>query len=254
MKWSLPAAIVLSGSALAAAWLAIGEPDGVAPAAGGGTALPQGTSLVSMGDRSAPALPAAGGVSRPGSPAGGLPVPPGVSSEQWQQIVAEHRGRPDGAAELLRLSDYFQFTDVLQRFRALRKAPSPGPELAALAQSIDQTLDLRVQRLEVSGAEARSIKSAVLEVLQPDAATRQAALRQWQATAAPVGPQAAEARARDAQFLRQQAALVAAWSARAPADRDQRALERDLAALKQATYAAAAGVPAAPPSPPRRTP
>ncbi len=250
MKWSLPAAIVVSGSALAVAWWATGERGPATPAPAGIAALPQGAAVVSTVDLPAAALPTAGGGAASGRLGGSVPVPPGVSPEQWQQILAEHAARPDGPAEVRRLSEYFHFADALQRFRQLRKSASAGPEMATLAQAIDQSLDARVQRLEVNGAEARSIKSAVLEVLQPDAAARQAALSQWKVTAAPVVPQAAEARTRDAEFLRQQAALVAAWSARAPAERDRGALERDLAALKQATYSSTAATP----SPPRRTP
>ncbi len=254
MKWSSRLAIVLSGAALVLAWLAMPGPDRLTPVANntdrpavaGAAALPGGRPAQRPQDATRPEAHVAQGARI-------LQPPPGVSADQWHQLVAEHAGRADGGAELRRLADYFQFADALQRFRQLRKSPSAGSELTALARSIDQALDARVQQREVNGAEARSIKAAVLEVLQPDESARNAALRQWQAAAAPAVPQVAEARARDAEFLRQQAALVAAWSARAPAERDQRALERDLAALKQATYAGP-GAPAATPSAPRRTP
>lgn len=203
------------------------------------------------------AEPAVAGPARVDAPAAGGPVPPGVTATQWQQLVAEHAGRPDGAVELQRLSEYFHFSAALQQFRQLRKAASSGPELAALAQVLDQGLDARLQRQEVNGAEARAIKAAVLEVQLPDEAARQAALRQWQAAAAPLAssvPRVADTRARDAEFLRLQAAAVAAWSARPAAERDPQALEREIAALKQATYSSPAA-PAANPAPfSRRTP
>lgn len=261
MKAKTAWGIALPGAALVLAGLWLGRPGGapqtgpvVGPAPSPATAVQAATSL--------PPAPGAGpaalaGPAQIGAPAAGGPVPPGVTAAQWQQLVAEHAGRPEGAAELQRLSEYFHFSAALQQFRQLRKAASGGPELAALAQLLDQGLDARLQRQEVNGAEARAIKAAVLEVLQPDEASRQAALRQWQSAAAPLAsgmPRVAETRARDAEFLRQQAAVVAAWSARPAAERDPQALEREIAALKQATYSSPAA-PAANPAPSsRRTP
>ena len=261
MKGRTAWGVALTGAALVMAGLWLVGPG--KPPQAARVAVPATTPATAVqGVESLPPVPgaapaAAEGPARVSAPTAGGPVPPGVTATQWQQLVAEFAGRPEGAAELQRLSDYFHFSAALQQFRQLRRSASGGPELAALAQVLDQGLDTRLQRQEVNGAEARAIKTALLEVLQPDEAARQAALRQWQAAAAPLAsslPRVAETRARDAEFLRLQAAAVAAWSARPVAERDPQALEREIAALKQATYSSPAA-PAANPAPSsRRTP
>ena len=193
------------------------------------------------------------------SPAAGRPAqaqpaqPPGIGAEQWQQLVEEMSARPDGAAELSRLAEYFGFADAVQAFRRARVQPGSPAELQALAQLIDAGLDTRLQRREVSGGEARALKTAVLEVLQPDLVTRQALLAQWQSRPAALSPADAATQERDAEFMRQQAAIIAAWSKEPPADRDQRALEARLAALKQATYSTP-GRETGTPTPERKSP
>ncbi len=158
-------------------------------------------------------------------------VPPGVSAAQWQALRSELAGRPD---ELRRLADYFVHADQLQRFLD-RRGQTAAAELLPLAQAVDAGLDDRLRRREMSAGEARLVKIAVLEVLLADEASRQAALSQWEdaqrSTAA-----AAPTAARDADFQRRQADVVAAWSARPPAQRDPRALENELDALRRASF------------------
>lgn len=261
MKGRTAWGIALPGAALVLAGLWLGGPGG--PSQAGGVAVPATSpakavqAVASLQPALGAAPAAADSLARVDAPTAGGPVPPGVTATQWQQLVAEHAGRPEGAAELQRLSEYFHFSAALQQFRQLRKSAVGGPELTALAQVLDRGLDARLQRQEVNGAEARAIKAAVLEVLQPDEAARQAALRQWQAAAAPLAsgmPRVAETRARDAEFLRLQAAAVATWSARPAAERDPQALEREIAALKQATYSSPAAPAAHPATSSRRTP
>jgi hypothetical protein len=158
--------------------------------------------------------------------------PPGVSAAQWQALQAELAGRPE---ELRRLVDYFGFADRLQRFRALRAAGA-GAEMLPLAREIDAGLDERLLRRELSAPEARLIKLAVLEVLQPDESQRQAALSAWEdAVPRRTAPDPAVA-AREAEFQRRQAEIVATWSARPAAQRDRQALERDLEALRRSSF------------------
>jgi hypothetical protein len=166
-----------------------------------------------------------------GAPAPQAP-PPGVSVAQWQALQAELAGRPE---ELRRVVDYFSFADRLQRFRALRAAGSRA-ELLPLAREIDAGLDERLLERELNAPEARLIKLAVLEVLQPDEAQRQAALSAWEsAVRSRTVPDPAVA-AREAEFQRRQAEIVAAWSARPAAQRDRQALERDLEALRRSSF------------------
>jgi hypothetical protein len=182
---------------------------------------------------------AAGSVAPADSPPS---TPPGVSPAQWAQLRAELSARPDGAAELQRLADYFGYADALERFRRLRGERADAASLRPLAQQLDQGLPDRLQRHELSVHDALRIKAAVLEVLVPDASRRQHELALWrqqqqqqqqQASALASGTEDA---ARNAEFQRRQAALVAAWQALPPAQRDPRALEAQLEALRRASF------------------
>jgi hypothetical protein len=231
--WAALAAVLLAAAVLSVA--SIGPGRSVPNGSVDGAPAPHATPVPGAPSPSATASP----TPEAGRPIAGLPAqPPGISAEQWQQLVNEMSVRPDGAAELSRLAEYFRFSDAVQAFRRARAQPGSPAELQALAQAIDAGLDTRLQRREVSGGEARVLKTAVLEVLQPDLATRQAMLEHWQSRPMPLSPADAAARERDAEFMRQQAAITAAWAAQPAADRDPRVLEARLAALKQATYSA----------------
>ena len=71
-----------------------------------------------------------------------------------------------------------------------------------------------------------------------DEAERSERLRQW--AAAELAPAAAPD-PRQAAFERRQVEIVAAWSALPPAARDRAALERELEALRQQSFAAGTG-------------
>ena len=163
------------------------------------------------------------------------PPPPGVSAEQWRALSAELAGRP---GELKRLEDYYTFADRMQRFRALRTTAPPS-QLLPLAGEIDRGIDERLAQREMSADEARLVKSVVLEVLVPDEAQRAQALASWEdgvRRRRVPDPAVAAAAAREAEFKRRQDEIVAAWSARPPAQRDPLALERELDALRRATF------------------
>ena len=159
-------------------------------------------------------------------------APPGVSAEQWRALRIELAGRP---AELRRLAGYFAYADSLQRFRAQRAAGNSA-ERQSLARALDRDLDEHLGQRELSAPEARSIKLAVLEVLLADPAEREAALARWEDGVRAALPKDTAGAARDAEFQRRQAEIVAAWSARPPAERDRRALERQLDALRQSSF------------------
>jgi hypothetical protein len=192
-------------------------------------------------------VPAAEGQAAPGAPVAPLPPPepappvlaqaapppPGVTPAQWAVLQQELAGRPD---ELQRLHAHFSFSDQLQRFRATPR--TAGGERLALAQALDAGLDARLQQREVSVGEARLIKTAVLELLLPDAAQRALALRQWEAAMAAALPADTRHATDNAAFQRRQAELVAAWQAQPAAARDARALEQQLDALRQAHHGA----------------
>jgi hypothetical protein len=76
---------------------------------------------------------------------------------------------------------------------------------------------------------------AVLQELLDTDAARQDALARWQAAQPGVAADNVR-RDRESEFLRRQAATVAAWQARPAAQRDPRALERELAVLRQTSF------------------
>ena len=161
--------------------------------------------------------------------------PPGVTAEQWAALEAELRTRPDGSAERSRLIAYFSWADAVQRWRA-------APNDAALAAAVDAGLAERLQQREVSAAEARVLKAALLAALEPDETRRAAALQAYDSSLpTPSGPSA-----REQAFQRQQAALVAAWQARPAAERDAAALTRQLDTLRRTHFAAPAASSSAP--------
>jgi hypothetical protein len=178
-----------------------------------------------------PAAPVAQAVTpaaTPGSvgPAPVSPTPPGVTTAQWAALEAELQTRPDAAAERQRLIGYFGWADAVQRWRAARHD-------VALAGVVDAGLAQRLAGREVSAAEVRQLKAALLETLEPDAARRTAALQAFDASLpAPAGPDP-----RQRAFQQQQAALVAAWQTRPAAERDAAALARQLDALRRKHFA-----------------
>ena len=155
-------------------------------------------------------------------------VPPGLSAGQWAALQAELAGRPD---ELRRVVAYLGFAADMQRWRA------GSGDRAALARRLDAGLDDRLRQRELSAGEARLIKAALLEQIEPDPARRAAALARWESqwAAPPVQRSAAEA-----EFQRRQAEIVAAWQALPAARRDPKALERQLDALRVAMFASPA--------------
>ncbi len=157
--------------------------------------------------------------------------PPGVNADQWAALRAEYADRP---AELRRLADHFAFADELDRFRSGRTGGRSAGQLA-LARSLDAGLDERLRERELSAAEARLIKIAVLDVLVDDPDQRRDALGRWEAALAPAAPDP-ERSAALADFQRRQAAVVAAWRALPPDRRDPRALERELQALRVSSF------------------
>ncbi len=174
--------------------------------------------------------PASAAVPEPPQPAA-TALPPGVSAEQWAALRAEYADRPD---ELRRLAAHFTFTDTLDRFRAGGTSDRSAGQIA-LAQSLDAGLDERLRERELSAAEARLIKIAVLEALLGDDQQRNEALERWEASLAPPAPDPARS-AIESDFQRRQAAIVAAWRALPAERRDPRTLERELQALRVSSF------------------
>lgn len=160
-------------------------------------------------------------------------LPPGVTPTQWLALREELARRPGGEAELKRIGDYLTWSDALRRFRA---AYGDAAERLRLARQLDAGLAERLRQGEVTAAEARQIKVALLDVTLQDPAERAPALQRW--VAAEAGPVTVDPR--QVEFERRQASIVAAWSARPPATRDAAGLERELDALRRDVFGAPA--------------
>jgi len=225
--WTVVAAVAVAAAGVMVVWRVCAparEPGKLAPRAATEAQVPRPTLV---------ALRQPGPVQPVGAAEGTTAAPPGLTPAQWQAVRQEMAGRPDGARELQRLVDYLTFADEARRFRLARQASPGSPEAVALARSLDATLDQRLQQGEVSAPEARQMKLALLDTLETDPVERQRRLAQWQQQAA-VAPAAPAAR--DQAFLGQQAAVVAAWQARPPAQRDPAELQRQLQALRAASF------------------
>jgi hypothetical protein len=161
-----------------------------------------------------------------------------VTPEQWSELQHRAQRAPNGSAESERLRSYVEYADALRRFQAARVRAGNDEDRKTLAKVVDEGLEMHLARREISLSEARRIKSAVLEELVEDPSRRSEALALWTSRHELVrGSDRAEAEAqRKRQFQREQQALVQAWQAQAPTQRDPRALEEQLEALRRASF------------------
>lgn len=160
------------------------------------------------------------------------PPPAGMTPSQWRDLQDALKDHPGHVAELRRVAAYMAFKDTLARFQTAREQASDGPELQALAQQLDAELPTHLAQGNLSPAEAHALKGAVLQVLEPDTDRRFERLAQWaQAQPQPQGPAVATS-PRQEQHTQRQAALLAAWQALPPAQRNPRQLQADLEALR----------------------
>jgi hypothetical protein len=184
--------------------------------------------------------PAAATVAAAAAAAGGTAdagVPAGLTPEQYRELRATLADHPQRDAEIARVAAYLQFTAQWQAFQQQRAAGVIDDGLRALARTLDEGLAQRLAQREVTAGEAAFVKAALLDVLQPDAASRDAALKAWRAEADAAARAAAPPPdAREAEFARRQAEIVAAWQALPPPQRDARRLEAELEALRQSVF------------------
>lgn len=162
---------------------------------------------------------------------------PLLDAQQWSRLQQSLAGHPQADAEAARIIELLAYQRSVQQFRAERQAHAGAatPALAALARRIDEGLDARIARGEVSGPEAQRLKTALLEVLEPDAARRTEALAAWRDAQRAAHPPQTDPR--DAQLQQAQQALVARWRRDAPADAAPDVLVAQLEALRQRIYA-----------------
>lgn len=121
------------------------------------------------------------------------------------------------------------YRSALERYAALRYGGGSPTQLQEVARILDAGIDARVDRNEITLPDALELMAELLDVLEPDPARRGLLLAQWReqklATAAP-SP-------RDPELVRREAEQVAAWQAMPAAQRDARALERQIHQLQQ---------------------
>ena len=172
--------------------------------------------------------------------------PAGVSAEQWATLRDSLKDHPQRDAEIRRVAEFMDYMNAAQRFQALQASAHGGAELQQLARVLDAGLPTRLQRQEVSLGEARLLKVAITQALEPDASQREVQLAEWRATTAALLAQVATSTAPDtrgADYANQQAAVVAAWQALPSNQRDPKQLESRLDALRAAAFPPVANVP-----------
>lgn len=157
----------------------------------------------------------------------------GLTAQQRQQLQDALRDHPDREAELQRVSHYMAYMQTMEQFRQRQAQGAPKAELQALARQLDAGLEQRLQQREMSAAEAHLLKARLLDTLLPDDTQRAAALAQWREQHA---PRPAPPDAREARYRAQESALVAAWQAQPPAQRDLKQLQAQLETLRQSVF------------------
>ena len=164
------------------------------------------------------------------APAGTDPPPAGMTPAQWHDLQDALKDHPGRVADLRRVAAYMAFKDTLAHFQAAREQAADSAELQALARQLDAGLDGHLAQGDLGLAEVHALKGAVLQVLEPDAARRFERLSQW---AQGLPAQTAEAASpRREQHTQRQAAILEAWQALPPGQRNPRQLEADLESLR----------------------
>jgi hypothetical protein len=178
---------------------------------------------------------------RPGDPSPALPpdqLQPaasatGLTAEELQALRQELASHPKGEAEFQRVVGFLSFSRQWEAFQALNHQGTDPPTLQALARSIDQALPERWQHGELTGPQALQIKARLLEVLLPDADSRQQALLQWREQHRP----AVRALPAESTFLAEQARLAGAWKAQGPGQGLAEPMTSQLDALRLKSFA-----------------
>jgi hypothetical protein len=180
---------------------------------------------------------AANAAASPALPASTAAMPksaPLLDAAQWTQLQRSLEDAADRDAETVRIVELLAYRRAVDELRRRRQPGQAGADLQALARRIDRGLPERIARREISGPEALRLKTAVLEVLEPDAQRRARSLAAWRDEQARAHPPAADPR--DAQLLAAQQVLVARWRAQSPPGTPPDALLAELDALRQRIY------------------
>ena len=250
-RW--PVVLALGLAALAAAGWMIASGSGSAPSDSPVVTRPPAPSVLALAapetravEAASPINATATGSTAAASVAAAETPPAGVSAEQWATLRETLKDHPQRDAEIRRVAEFMDYMNAAQRFQALQASAHGGAELQQLARLLDAGLPTRLQRQEVSLGEARLLKVAITQALEPDASRREVQLAEWRATTAAVLAQVAMSTTPDvrgADYANQQAAVVAAWQALPSNQRDPKQLESQLDALRAAVYPSVPNVP-----------
>jgi hypothetical protein len=171
-------------------------------------------------------------------------TPEGMTAEQWQMLQISLKDDPRRDTEIKRITDYMSYLSRLARFRALRADSAVDQAQArTLARGLLDALPRHVAQGEINAGEAQVMQQVFLDTLyadDPARATQGSLQRQRLAEVLPASAEASAAAARDAQYQRAQAAVVAQWYAKPESERNPRELESSLDALRRSSYPPAA--------------
>lgn len=142
------------------------------------------------------------------------------------------------SAEATRVTNYLAWMSAYEKLQQAKENGASSRELSSLANAVDRGIDARLDNREMSSAEALHLKSALLELMEPDPSQRVQLLAQWrdgQANKAVEEKIAAEA-SRAEVFRQEQSRVVLAWNALPPPQRDAQQLESQLQALRERIF------------------
>jgi hypothetical protein len=225
VAWILALALLLVAAATAGArWVSLrqGGEQAAVPASGAGDVKHAADSAGADAPRGA--APAASSGRYPG----------GLGASQWQTISDRIEPGPEHDRELARIGNLMEFEHSVERLRDLRGDPAAADERRRLAREIDAGIEAHLALRETTGAEAVLLKSAVLDETVADPAQRAAQLEAFRQQLASANPPERDPRVAD--YLRQEAAIVADWQSHPASQRDPVALARRLQQLQVAVF------------------
>lgn len=168
--------------------------------------------------------------------------PADFSAEEWRALKSAVATAPNPPAEMERIIKYLRFQRGFEQWQALKGSPDVAHR-QELAKRLLEQVPERLRQGEASMGEALMLAAALWEDLEPNEQLRKQRIEEAKAMLANAAPkpdpvEAAKDAARQAEYKRREAAIVADWQARPAAQRDQAKLEEALEAARQAVYAA----------------
>lgn len=223
------AALGLAGGALA--WWSVSPPAPKAMALAGATAASSPLARpMGMVDTALLVTPT---VTEDGRPSDFQP-------DEWAALREAMSKTANPKAETERVVKYLRFQRGFEQWQALQESANVA-ERHQLAQRLIEQVPDRMRQGELTMGEALMLESALLSDLEPNEDLRRRKLEQAQAMLSAVAPQPdGEQQAREAamqtEYKRREAAILADWQAKSPADRNQARLEEALESARRAVY------------------